>query len=98
MMAILLSDGILLVGNELARASAFQRAVPHDNLARIPEVDVRTSPADAFGRGQRTLLDRRRLDSRPHRVHDAGIGLLHLLAHRSSPLSAPLTVIGYLSA
>ena len=86
MMAILLSDGILLVGNELARASAFQRAVPHGDLAGVPEVEVRTSPADAFRRGQRTLLDRRRLDFRPHRFHDAGIGLLHLLDHLPSPL------------
>ena len=65
MMAIFLSDRILLVVDEFTRVRAFQRAIPHGDLASVAALEVRAGPPDAFRRWLRALLDPRRVEAAP---------------------------------
>jgi hypothetical protein len=92
MMAILLSNRILLVGDESARVSAFQRAIPHGDLTSVAAFEVRACPPDAFHRWLRALLGPRRVSSSICRLHATWIGLsVVIFGHlRSSFRSHPL--------
>src|SRR5882757_9604591 len=84
MMAIFLSDRILLVVDEFTRVSAFQRAIPHGDLASVAALEVRAGPPDAFRRWLRALLDPRRVSSSTCRFHATWIGLSGIRGHLSS--------------
>src|SRR5262249_49038748 len=57
MMAIFLPRSILLWRESVARESAFQRAVPHGNLAGITSLEVRPGATKTFPRWKRAPLE-----------------------------------------
>src|SRR5262249_35651522 len=86
MMAIFLPRSILLWRESVARESAFQRAVPHGNLAGITSLEVRPGATKTLPRWKRAPLDQGQLLSALHRLPHPHVGLSGSLAHFLPPV------------
>jgi hypothetical protein len=53
MVAIFLPGRVLLFGDHVARKRAFERAVPHRDLAGVAPLEIRAGPANSLRRGLR---------------------------------------------
>jgi hypothetical protein len=81
MMTVLLAHRILLVIDEFARVCAFQRTIPHGDLAGITALEITAGPTHALLRWQRAVLHRKRFRSCSCGFRDARLESSVMLGH-----------------
>src|SRR2546430_2355881 len=82
MVAIFLRGRVPLLGDYVARERAFERAVPHRDLAGVAALEIRAGPANSLHGGLRGSSAERSLASAycqfPHFYFDLPLSLAHV--------------------